>query len=158
MTMVVTEHALQTYDVSRQYGRFFRHSIAATRPDGTTARFSAGVFRGTGTIALADETFQVGRATMSDRSGNVAELSIGHRILRLSTARITDLVQDRHFLLRQRRSWSSHLLLLEEGIEAGTFQSEFFESRYRVSVREDISAHVVLLSLWIAMVRGAFSA
>ncbi len=135
-----------------------RHAIETTLPDGRMATFTGGVFRSTGTIAISDMTYQVGRASMSDDSGSVAEYSICNRFMRLSIARVHDVAQSRHLLLRQRRRWSSTLVLLESDIQVGVFQSDFFQSRYRVSVSEDISTHVVLLCLWIAMIRGAFTA
>jgi len=158
MTTEATDNATQIYDVRRRCGGLFRHSVEMTLPDGTMAIFAAGVFRSTGTITISDTTYQVKRASMSDESGNVAEYSICHRFMRLTIARLTDLVRSKRYVLHQQRCWSSNLVMLEDDVEVGMFKSDLFQSRYRVSVNQDISTHAVLLCVWIAMIRGAFTA
>lgn len=158
MKTKIAEIGSPMYDARRRRGGFTRHAIETTLPDGRIATFTGGAFRSVGTITISGMTYKVGRASMSDDSVTVAEYSIHDRFMRMSIARLHDVVQGRHLLLRQRRCWSSTLVLFESDIQVGVFQSDFFQSRYRVSVNEDISPHVVLLCLWIAMIRGAFTA
>lgn len=158
MTNASTDNSTQTFEAHRRRGGLFRHSVEIMLPDGTMAAFDAGIFRGTGTITISDGIYQIGRATMCDESGNVADYSICHRFMRLTIARVTDVVQCRRYVLRQQRCWSSNLVMLEDDVQVGMFQSDLFQSRYRVVVSQDISAHAVLLCVWIAMVRGAFTA
>ncbi|MEZ6131889.1 MAG: hypothetical protein R3C59_24785 [Planctomycetaceae bacterium] len=158
MTVIVNYNSTQTYDARRRCGGFLRHSVETMLPDGTTAAFSAGVLRGTGTISTSAAVYNVGRSAICDESGDVAEYSIDHRFMQLTIARLADLVHCRRYVLRQQRSWSSNLVMLEDDIQVGLFQSGLLQSRYRISVSHDVSCHAVLACVWISMIRGAFGA
>lgn len=135
-----------------------RHKIETTLPDGTTATMIGGILSGDGVITVAEKTYQVARNVMSDGKRGVADYAIGGAFMGLPSVSINDLEQKRSFMLRQRRIWSSTLVLLEHDVQIGEFRSNCLQSPYRILVDDVVSTKIVLLCIWVVMVRMAFAA
>ena len=153
-----TQHLTKLFEARRKHGGFMRHRIETTLPDGTTGTMIGGILSGDGVITVAEKTYDVERSVMSDGKRGVADYTIGDAFLGLPSATIDDLEHERTFMLRQRRIWSSTLILLEHDIQIGEFRSSCLQSPYRILVDDDVSTKVVLLCVWVIMVRMAFAA
>jgi hypothetical protein len=135
-----------------------QHKIETTLPDGTTATMTGGVLSRDGVITMGGKTYQVARSVMSEGVQGIADYAINERFMRLTIVTITDLERKRSYTFRQRRCWTSTLVLLENNVQVGEFRSNVFQSPYRIQVSQDVSTNIVLLCVWIAMVQMAFAA
>jgi hypothetical protein len=153
-----TDQSVQSYEARRKRGGFMQHKVETTLPDGTIATMNGGVLIRDGDITMGEKTYQVTRKLMSDGLQGIADYAVNERFMRLTIATITDLERKRSYTFRQRRCWSSTLVLLENNVQVGEFRSNLIQSPYRIQVSQDVSTNIVLLCVWIAMVQMAFAA
>jgi len=96
---------------------------------------------------------------MYDGPQGIADYSIWDAFMRLTTVSLNDPKQKRGYTFRQRRIWSSTLVLLENDIQVGEFRPTFLGSPpYRILVNQDVPTNIVLLCVWITLIRLAFTA
>ncbi len=153
-----THQLMELYQARQKYGGFMRHKIETILPDGTTATMIGGILRAEGVITVADKTYQVARSVMNDGIRGVADYTIDGCPIGPPSVRLNDLERKRSYVLRQRRIWSSTLVLLENATEVGDFRWNCLQSRYRILVDHGVPTKMVLLCVWVVMVRGEFTA